>query len=68
MIRRQVMIYYRSSGEANILVGINPTDMPYDLKTDLSMQEMIYSIGDKPDLRKGRCIIKERSASLWVVK
>lgn len=62
------LIYYRSSGEENILVVINPTDMPYDLKTDLSMQEMIYSIGDKPDLREGRCIIKERSASLWVVK
>ena len=62
------LIYYRSSGEENILVVINPTDSPYDLKADPNIQDMIYNIGDKPDLREGQCRIKERSAALWTVR
>ena len=55
------LIYIRTAGEEKILAAFNPTENEYSL-SDTEVKELIYVLGEAPDISENCCIIKGNSA------
>ncbi len=55
------LIYLRTFGEEKILAAFNPTDSEYSLSF-AGVKELLYVLGDEPDISESGCIIKGNSA------
>ena len=55
------LAYIRSFDGEKILVAINPADNPAEIKTDYSIAEQIYKLGEDPEIRKDSILLQGKT-------
>lgn len=56
------LVYLRSFDEEKILVALNPTGEDQILQTEEEAGDVIYSLGELPEISKGKFVIRRESA------
>ena len=56
------MVYLRSCEDEKILVALNPTGEDQILQTEEEAGDVIYSLGELPEISKGKFVIRRESA------
>ena len=56
------LAYLRSFEEEKILVALNPTGEDQILQTEEEAGDVIYSLGELPEISKGKFVIRRESA------
>ena len=56
------LVYLRSRDGENIVVALNPTGVEYEFQMDREGGEVIYCLGQKPEIFDGKCVIRGESA------
>ena len=55
------LIYIRSCEGEKIVVALNPTNREYEME-NMNAKELIYILGDEPDIAEGRILLKPGTA------
>ena len=55
------LAYIRSFDGEKILVALNPSNSPAEIKTDYSIAEQIYKLGEDPEIRKDSILLQGKT-------